>query len=89
MFGGLLPDGTYSSQFRYYKPVTIDNKIVKGEFFSLKTSGAPPEGRHSFSMNYLSCSQSILIAGGKNDTFLNDINLFLLNQKVWLKVRFS
>ena len=45
-------------------------------------------------MDYLPCNNSILVAGGRNDSlsqqnmtpFLNDLVLFLLDQKVWLHV---
>ena len=48
-------------------------------------------------MSYLPCNNSIVIAGGRNDSmsstnmtpFLNDIVLFLLDQKVWLNVKYS
>jgi|Transcript_24891 hypothetical protein len=48
-------------------------------------------------MSYLPCNNSIIIAGGRNDSlsstnmtpFLNDLVLFLLDQKVWLNVKYS
>ncbi len=48
-------------------------------------------------MSYLPCNNSILIAGGRNDSlsgqnltpFLNDLVLFMLDQKVWLNVKYS
>ena len=48
-------------------------------------------------MCYLPCNSSILIAGGRNDSlsstnmtpFLNDITMLMLDQKVWLKVKYS
>ena len=48
-------------------------------------------------MEYLPCNNSILVAGGRNDSlsstnttpFLNDLILFLLDQKVWLNVKYS
>jgi hypothetical protein len=48
-------------------------------------------------MSYLPVNSAIIIAGGRNDSLctenvtplLNDIHLFLLDQKVWIKVKFS
>jgi hypothetical protein len=48
-------------------------------------------------MAYLPCSSAIIVAGGRNDALckeqitplLNDIHLFLLDQKVWIKIKFS
>lgn len=48
-------------------------------------------------MSYLPINSAIVIAGGRNDSLckenvtplLNDIFLFLLDQKVWIKVKFS
>lgn len=48
-------------------------------------------------MCFLPCSNSLLVAGGRNDSlcsvnhspFLNDLVMFLLDQKVWLNVKYS
>jgi len=48
-------------------------------------------------MSYLPCNNAIVIAGGRNDSMsstnmtplLNDVVLFLLDQKVWLNVKYS
>eukprot|EP00352_Strombidinopsis_acuminata_P001150 CAMPEP_0176345998 /NCGR_PEP_ID=MMETSP0126-20121128/5893_1 /TAXON_ID=141414 ORGANISM="Strombidinopsis acuminatum, Strain SPMC142" /NCGR_SAMPLE_ID=MMETSP0126 /ASSEMBLY_ACC=CAM_ASM_000229 /LENGTH=99 /DNA_ID=CAMNT_0017693285 /DNA_START=784 /DNA_END=1083 /DNA_ORIENTATION=+ len=48
-------------------------------------------------MSYLPNNNSLCIAGGRNDEmckkgqshFLNDIHLFMLDQKVWLKVKYT
>lgn len=48
-------------------------------------------------MCHLPCNNSLLIAGGRNDSlcstnmtpFLDDLILFLLDQKVWLNVKYS
>ena len=53
--------------------------------------------RFGHTMAYLPCNNSILIAGGRNDSlsaqnmtpFLNDLVLFMLDQKVWLNVKYS
>ena len=70
---------------------------MQGEFISIKTSGEPPCGRFGHTMSYLPVNSAIIIAGGRNDSLckdnvtplLNDIHLFLLDQKVWIKVKFS
>ena len=76
----------------------IDGKVVHGEFVNLKhTGGTPPTARFGHTMEYLPCNNAILIAGGRNDSmsatnttpFLNDLVLFLLDQKVWLSVKHS
>jgi len=48
-------------------------------------------------MVYLPVNSSILIAGGRNDSLcktnvtplLNDLHLFMLDQKVWIKIKYS
>jgi len=48
-------------------------------------------------MAYLPVNSSIVVAGGRNDSLckenatplLNDIFLFLLDQKVWIRLKFS
>ena len=48
-------------------------------------------------MSYLPVNSAIVVAGGRNDALckdsitplLNDIFLFLLDQKVWIKLKFS
>ena len=72
--------------------------MVHGEFVALKhTGGVPPTARFGHTMQYLPCNNAILIAGGRNDAMsstnttplLNDLVLFLLDQKVWLSVKHS
>lgn len=82
---------------RYFKPVIIDGKVVHGEFTQIKVQGVPPVARFGHTMCYLPINNAIAIAGGRNDSmsstnmtpFLNDIILFLLDQKVWLHVKQS
>lgn len=48
-------------------------------------------------MCYLPANNALLVAGGRNDELckqnitplLNDLHLFLLDQKVWLQVKYS
>ena len=77
--------------------MTVDRKVVQGEFINIKTSGDPPCARFGHTMSYLPVNSAIIIAGGRNDSLckenitplLNDIYLFLLDQKVWIKVKLS
>jgi len=95
-FGGKNAKGELQNKLRYFKPIVIDGKVVHGEFVMLKhTGGTPPTARFGHTMEYLPCNNSILIVGGRNDAmsvtnvtpFLNDLILFLLDQKVWLSVK--
>jgi len=96
-FGGRKENGELNNKLRYFKPVTVDNKVIHGEFPVLKTSGAGPVGRYGHTMAYLPVNNAILIAGGRNDEMckthftplLNDLFLFLLDQKIWLNVKYS
>lgn len=53
--------------------------------------------RFGHTMSFLPTNNSIVIAGGRNDAmssqnmtpFLNDLVLFMLDQKVWLNVKYS
>jgi len=48
-------------------------------------------------MTFLPCNQALLIVGGRNDEicknlctpFLDDIHLFLLDQKAWVSVKYT
>ena len=96
-FGGKTNTGLVSNKLRYFKPVTVDRKVVHGEFVNIKTTGTPPCSRFGHSMCYLPVNNSILVAGGRNDELcktqitplLNDLHLFLLDQKVWIQVKYS
>jgi hypothetical protein len=80
------------NKLKYFKPVTVDRTIVTGEFVNIKTGGNAPISRFGHTMAYLPVNNSILIAGGRNDELcktnitplLNDLHLFLLDQKVWI-----
>ena len=96
-FGGRNEKGEVQNKLRYFKPVVIDGKIVHGEFTPLKGQGAPPAARYGHTMSHLPCNNSLMICGGRNDTlcaqnmtpFLDDCVLFLLDQKVWLNVKYT
>jgi len=57
----------------------------------------PPCGRTGHSMTFLPINQSLLIVGGRNDEvqkrtntpFLDDIHMFLLDQKSWITVKYT
>jgi len=57
----------------------------------------PPCGRVGHTMTFLQSNQALLIVGGRNDEvcknlntpFLNDIHLFLLDQKAWVSVKYT
>ena len=63
------------------------------EWNKLVISGAAPCGRVGHRMEYLPLSQALIVVGGRNDEmcknlsipFLNDIYLFLLEQKAWIQ----
>lgn len=75
----------------------MDRKVVQGEFINIKTTGTAPCQRFGHTMSYLPVNSAIIIAGGRNDSLcketitplLNDIHLFLLDQKVWIRVKHS
>lgn len=57
----------------------------------------PPCGRTGHSMTFLPINQSLLIVGGRNDEvqrrtntpFLDDVHMFLLDQKSWITVKYT
>ena len=70
---------------------------MHGEFVNIKSGGCAPSPRFGHTMSYLPVSNSILVVGGRNDELckvnitplLNDMFLFLLDQKVWIQVKNS
>ena len=62
----------------------------------MKQAGVPPCGRVGHTMNYLPVNQSLVVVGGRNDMmcgnphipFLDDMYLFLLDQKAWIQVKY-
>lgn len=75
------------NKLRYFKPVTVDRKVLHGEFVNLKVNGEGPCSRFGHTMSYLPVNNSLLIAGGRNDDLcrvnitplLKDLYLFLLD----------
>lgn len=60
-------------------------------------SGTAPVGRFGHTMEFLPTNNSLIVVGGRNDEmckqnatpFLDDIFLFLLDQKFWLQIKHS
>jgi len=97
IFGGKDKNGEPQNKLRLFKGNTIDGKVVHGEFVNIKTSGIAPCGRFGHSMSYLPMNNCLIIMGGRNDSkcselgtpFLNDIFLFLLDQKFWMTIKYA
>ena len=96
LFGGKNAKGELPSKMRYLKPTLSDNKVIHVEWLKLKQQGNPPCGRIGHTLSYLPINAALLVAGGRNDLeckstnvpFLDDMHLFLLDQKAWLKVKY-
>jgi hypothetical protein len=96
-FGGKNDKGILSNRLRLFKPNTIDAKVVHGEFVNLKASGTAPIARYGHSMAHLPYNNCLIVVGGRNDEtfketgspFLNDMHLFLLDQKYWINVKYN
>jgi hypothetical protein len=98
IFGGKDKDGEPQNKLRLFRGNCIDGKLVHGAFENLRaSSGIGPCGRFGHSMGYLPTNNCLIIMGGRNDAkcaelgtpFLNDIFLFLLDQKFWMQVKYS
>ena len=63
------------------------------DWHKLPVGGQPPCGRIGHKLEYLPLSQAIILVGGRNDEvcknknipYLDDIHLFLLEQKAWIQ----
>jgi len=96
-FGGKNEKGQLNNRLRLFKPNTIDAKVVHGEFTPIKINGTPPTPRYGHTMAFLPNNLSLIIVGGRNDEtfkdtgspFLNDMHLFLLDQKYWINVKYN
>jgi hypothetical protein len=71
-------------------------KVIGAEWLELKQQGQPPSKRFGHSMSHLACNNALLVVGGRNDEllnsttpFLNDVHLFLLDQKAWIQVKYT
>lgn len=95
-FGGKNQKGELVSKLKYLKPTVVDGKVVSAEWTKIKQQGIPPCGRIGHSMSFLPINNCLIVVGGRNDMecqnknipFLNDMHLFLLDQKSWLKVQY-
>lgn len=70
---------------------------MSAEWQKIKQQGNPPCGRVGHTMTFLPLNQALVIVGGRNDEicknlntpFLDDIHLFLLDQKAWVSVKYT
>lgn len=96
-FGGKNQKGELQTKLKYLKPHSIDGKVMSVEWQKIKQGGVPPCGRVGHAMSFLQANQALLVVGGRNDEvckslstpFLNDIHLFLLDQKAWVSVKYT
>jgi len=97
IFGGRNSNGLVSNKLKYLKPHVVNHKVISVEWPYIKQNGNPPCPRTGHSMSYLPCNNAIMIAGGRNDEvcknmntpYLDDIHLFLLDQKAWIPVKYT
>ena len=97
-FGGKTQKGELQNQIRYLncKINQSTQKVNQVEWMRINFTGNPPCGRVGHMMEYLPLSQAIIVVGGRNDDeckrngspFLDDMYLFLLEQKAWIKVKY-
>jgi hypothetical protein len=91
-FGGVNQKGELNNRIKFLKTVCTEGKVLSAEWQKMKQQGTPPCGRIGHSMSFLPANQSLIVAGGRNDEmcknlqipFLDDMYLFLLDQKSWL-----
>lgn len=91
-FGGKNSKGELQNKIRYLKPTISDGKVITVEWQKLKQLGNPPCARVGHTFQFLPISQALIVVGGRNDLmckslvnpFLEDMYLFLLDQKSWL-----
>ena len=96
LFGGKNSAGELQNKLKFIKPQMSEGKVVGVEWQKLKQQGVPPCGRVGHSLSYLPINQSLVIIGGRNDQMcanphipmLDDMYLFLLDQKAWLRVKY-
>lgn len=85
------------TKLKYLKPHCIEGKVMSAEWQKIKQQGNPPCGRVGHTMTFLPLNQALVIVGGRNDEvcknlntpFLDDIHLFLLDQKAWVSVKYT
>ena len=95
IFGGRKENGELCNKMKLMtcKLHSQTIKVTSVDWVKLGITGTPPCGRTGHTMDYLPMSQALIIAGGRNDEecksnsipYLDDIYLFLLEQKSWLK----
>lgn len=96
-FGGKNAKGELLNKLYWLKVKLIELRISHVEWGKYpKVQGEPPCGRTGHTMDYLPTSVAIVIAGGRNDAecksmsipFLDDMYLFMLDQKAWVKIKY-
>ena len=95
-FGGKNAKGELQNTLRYFRANMQDGKVMGGEWQKIKQQGVSPCGRIGHTMSYLPINQCLIVVGGRNDQmcknknipFLDDIHLFLLDQKTWVQVKY-
>lgn len=95
-FGGKNAKGEHLSYIRYLKTTISEGKVTMCEWQKIKQQGIAPCGRTGHTMVYLPINQCLLVAGGRNDKeckslnipFLDDMHLFLLDQKAWVQIKY-
>ena len=78
------------------RPTVSEGKVLGVEWNKIKQQGVPPCGRTGHTFSFLPINAALLVAGGRNDSmcmnlnipFLDDMYLFLLDQKSWLRVKY-
>jgi hypothetical protein len=96
-FGGKNSKGELLTKLKYLKPHCIEGKVMSAEWQKIKQQGNSPCGRTGHTMTFLPLNQALVIVGGRNDEicknlntpFLDDIHLFLLDQKAWVSVKYT
>lgn len=99
LFGGKNEDGYLPNRLVFMKPVNslYNQSLVALECKVVKQRGIPPCPRTGHQFTYLPLNKSLLLVGGRNDMeckslnspFLDDIHMFLLDQKSWIRVKYT
>lgn len=95
-FGGKNNKGELLNKLKYLKPLMSEDKILSVDWQKIKQQGIPPCARTGHTMSFLPMNLALIIVGGRNDKecgsssipFLDDMHLFLLDQKSWLQVKY-
>jgi hypothetical protein len=94
LFGGRDKSGLVKNDLKLIKPYVKNGKVYAVEWPTIQQLGKPPCPRIGHTMNFLPINNALIVAGGRNDVlckglttpFLDDLHVFLLDQKCWLRV---